>query len=419
MEDKKKKSIFGTIMTIIVTAIITCLITTIVVYNVAKDEGDKSESKNIFEILAEGFENTFKSSDKKSTDLQSKMDEIDAKLNDLYIGDIDKSKLMDGALEGYVSAVGDEYTEYLDEKEIQELLEEVDGSYVGIGVYISQLVKTNQIVVIGVIADSPAEKSGIKAGDIIKKVDGVEYSGEELTTASNKMRGPENTEVKVTIVRGEEEKELTITRQKIQFKYVSSEVLENNIGYIKISSFEGGCAKAFEEEYKKLQEKGIKSLVIDLRNNGGGLVDQCLEIADLIIPKGEVTLITKDKKNKEEITKAVKEPIVNVPIVVLVNNYSASASEILTGALKDDIAAKVVGTTTYGKGVIQGIYMLKDNKTGLKVTIQEYFTPKRNKINKTGITPDYEVELPEELKNSATIEKDKDTQLQKAIEILK
>lgn len=419
MEGKKQNRFLGNLICIIVTAIITCLITTIVVYNSVASENSPKEGKNIFGIVAEKLSSAFTSSDASASELQGKIKEINNKLDELYIGDIDKTKLMDGALEGYVSAVGDEYTEYLDEEEIKELLEEVDGSYVGVGVYISQLVKTNQIVVIGVIADSPAEKAGIIAGDIIKKVDGVEYSGEELTVASNKMRGPEDTEVKITIIRNDEEKELTITRQKIQFKYVSAQVLEDNIGYIKISSFEGGCAKAFEEEYKKLQEKGIKSLIIDLRNNGGGLVDQCLDIASLIVPKGEITLITKDKKDKEEISKSTKDPIVNVPVVVLVNGYSASASEILTAALKESANAKVVGTTTYGKGVIQGIYLLKDNKTGVKVTIQEYFTPKRNKINKQGITPDYVIDLPEELKETTNIEASKDTQLQKAIEVLK
>ena len=233
------------------------------------------------------------------------------------------------------------------------------------------------------------------------------------------MRGPEGTEVKVTVVRNEEEIEFNITREKIKFNYISSEVLENNVGYIKISSFEGNCANDFEEAYKELEGKGIKSLIIDLRNNGGGLVDQCLDIADLIVPKGATTLITVDKEKNEEVSKSNKEPIINMPIVVLVNEYTASASEILTGAIKENVEASVVGTTTYGKGVIQGIYLLSDKKTGLKVTIQEYFTPNRNKIHKTGITPDYEIELPEEWQGKSTVEKEYDTQLQKAIELLK
>lgn len=420
MEENKKKSVFSNIMLIIITAVITCLITTIVVYNVASsDSTDKKEETNIFGIIARNISNVFSKPDENSTKLQNKITEIDAKLKETYIGEIDEEKLIDGALEGYVEAIGDEYSEYLTKEEVNELLEEVDGSYVGVGVYISQLVKTNEIVVIGVIQDSPAEEAGILVGDIIKKVDGTEYTGDELNAASNKMRGPENTDVKVTIVRNEEEKEINITRRKIEFKYVSSELLENNIGYIKISSFEGNCAKTFEEKYKELEQKGIKSLIIDLRNNGGGLVDQCLEIADFILPKGDITLITTDKNKKEEISKSRKDPIVNVPVVILVNNYSASASEILTGAIKDNLDAKVVGTTTYGKGVIQGIYLLKDQETGLKVTIQEYFTPKHNKINKTGITPDYEVELPEEYKGTTNIEKEHDTQLQKAIDLLK
>ncbi len=392
MNEKRKNNIYKSLMLIIITALITSILTTIAVYSSVSE---------------------------KNTELDNKIAEINKKIKATYIGDIDESKLIEGALEGYVAAVGDEYTEYLTESEINDLKEEVDGSYVGIGVYITQLIQTNEIMVIGVIKDSPAEKVGIIAGDIIKKVNDVEYVGEQLTAASNKMRGPEGENVKVTVVRDEKEIECNITREKIKFNYVSSEILENNIGYIKLSSFEGNCAKDFEKHYNDLQSKGIKSLIIDLRNNGGGLVDQSLEIADLIVPKGATTLITTDKNHNEEVSKAKKDPIINMPIVILVNEYTASASEILTGAIKENVNAKVVGTTTYGKGIIQGIYLLKDKKTGLKVTIQEYFTPNRNKIHKTGITPDYEVELPEEWKGKNTIDKEFDTQLIKAIEILK
>ena len=233
------------------------------------------------------------------------------------------------------------------------------------------------------------------------------------------MRGIEGTSVKVTARRNEEEKEYIITRAKIEFDYVDAEVLENNIGYIKITSFEGNCAKNFEEKYRELEEKGIKALILDLRNNGGGIVDQSLEIADLFIPKDSISLITKDKGNNEEITKATKDQIINMPVVVLVNGNTASASEILAAAIKENVDAKIVGQKTYGKGVIQGIYLLKDQETGLKVTIQEYFTPKRNKINKEGITPDYEVALPEGWENKTTIEKEYDTQLNKALELLR
>lgn len=419
MENKKNNNIYKSIMLVIITALITCILTTIIVYNAITDSTGTTEEDNLFKIVAHNISNIFTENNSNVDEIESKLKEINKKINETYIGDINQEKLMEGAIEGYVAALGDEYTEYLNKEEVQQLLEEVDGSYVGIGVYISKLIQSNEIVVVGVVEDSPAHKKGILVGDIIKKVDGVEYSGDELNNASDKMRGPEGTNVKVIIERKEEEKEIEITREKIQLKYTSSEILENNIGYIKISSFEGNCASDFEKHYKNLESKGIKSLIIDLRNNGGGIVDESLKIADFLLPKDVTSLITVDKKNNEEITKTKNDAMVKVPVVILVNGYTASASEILTGAVKENTDYKIVGTKTYGKGVIQGIYLLSDKETALKVTIQEYFTPNKNKINKTGITPDYEVELPEEWKNKSVIEKQYDTQLKKAIELLK
>ena len=199
---------------------------------------------------------------------------------------------------------------------------------------------------------------------------------------------------------------------------IETEVLENNIGYIYISDFDGGCADEFTEKYKELEKQGIKKLIIDIRNNGGGIVDEAIDILKLITNKGDKLLITKDKKENEKISKNDKNPIIEMPIVVLTNSYSASASEILTGALKDNEKATIVGTTTYGKGVIQTIHQLTDG-SGLKITTNEYYTPNYNKINKIGIEPNIEVELPKEYENALVIPKDKDTQLQKAIELLK
>jgi carboxyl-terminal processing protease len=196
-------------------------------------------------------------------------------------------------------------------------------------------------------------------------------------------------------------------------------MLDNNIGYIKISSFNGGCASEFKKVYEDIKNKSAKSLIIDLRNNGGGLVDQSLSIADMIVPKGSTMLITSDKNGKEVVEKSDNDPTVDIPIVILVNEYTASASEILTAAIRENTNAKVIGTNTYGKGVIQGIYLLQDKKTGMKITINEYFTPNHNKINKVGIKPDEIVELPDELKGYSNIEKNSDTQLKRAVEILK
>ncbi len=419
--EKKKNSIFKNIMIVIVTAFITCIITTFTISQFCSPKIRKGNAENGLEKFVGGLLLSMPriTGEYEDTSINDKLYEIQQKIDELYIGEYDKEKLIDGALEGYVAAVGDEYTEYLDEEEIQALQEDVNGSYVGVGLYISQNIQTNQILVVGAIEDSPAYKVGIIAGDIIKKIDGEEYFGEQLTQASNKMKGIAGTKVKLTVERDGKEIDFDIIRNEIKFNCVKSEILENNIGYIKISSFGGGCASDFKKAYEEIQSKSAKSLIIDLRNNGGGLVDQSLEIAEMIVPKGAKMLITEDRNKNEEVSKSSKDPIVNIPIVILVNEYTASASEILTAAIRENTEAKVVGTNTYGKGIIQGIYLLKDKKTGMKITIQEYFTPNHNKLHKVGIKPDEIVELPEEWQGHASVDRSADTQLNKAIEILK
>ena len=294
----------------------------------------------------------------------------------------------------------------------------MNGNFVGIGIYMTENIKENVIMVIKPIENSPAEKAGILPGDIITKINDVEYTGDKLEEASNKIRGEEGTKVKLEIYRNGETKEFEITRKKVVISHITTKVLEDNIGYIAISDFDGDCANEFKTKYKELEKKGITKLIIDIRNNGGGIVDKSLEIANTMIEKGSTLLITKDKKNNEDITKATENPIINMPVVVLTNEYSASASEILAGALKDNNKATLVGTKTYGKGIIQELNKLSDG-SGLKVTVSEYYTPNHTAINKIGITPDVEVELSDEAKKQLNLEEKDDNQLQKAIEILK
>ena len=418
--EEKKNSIFKYVMIIVVTAFITCIITTFTLSQFCIPKIKKGNNNGLESFVGNIILSMPKVlSEDEDTSINDKIFEIQKKLDELYIGEYDKEKLIDGALEGYVAAVGDEYTEYLDAEEIKALEEDVNGSYVGVGLYIAQNAQTDEITIVGIIEDSPALKVGILAGDIIKKIDGVEYKGEQLTQASNKMKGIAGTKVKLTIERDGKEIDFDVIRNEIKFKCVKSEMLENNIGYIKISSFGGGCAADFKKAYEELQSQSAKSLIIDLRNNGGGLVDQSLDIAEMIVPKGSKMLITEDKKGNEEISESKKDPIINVPIVVLVNEYTASASEILTAAIRENTNSKVIGTNTYGKGIIQGIYLLKDKETGMKITIQEYFTPNHNKLHKIGIKPDEIVELPEEWQGHASVDRESDTQLNRAIEILK
>ena len=297
-------------------------------------------------------------------------------------------------------------------------MQDTMGNYVGIGIYMAKDEKTNKVKVLTSIKNSPAEKAGILQGDIIISVDGKEYSGDEVTELTNSIKGKEGTEVTLIILREEKTLEFKIKRENIKINPVEGKVLESNIGYIKFSSFDESTAEDFKAKYEELYKQNIKSLIIDLRNNGGGLVDQALEIADYIVEKGEVLLYEVNKNGEEDVKKSKNDPIINMPIVILTSESTASASEILAGTLKDLGKAKIVGTKTYGKGVIQQIQTLKDG-SGIKITTEEYQTPNHNKINKIGIEPDETVELPEDVESVLNIPEEKDTQLKKAIEILK
>lgn len=347
----------------------------------------------------------------------TKMSLVKTKLEDTYIRELDEEKMIEGAIKGYVSGVGDKYTSYLDEEDMKSLVESTTGNYVGIGVYMATSTELNGVVIIGLVEDAVAEKAGIKVGDIITKVDDVSYVGKKSDEVTNALKGDAGTKVKVTVKRDNEEIEYEMVREQIKVKTVTSEILDNNIGYIRITSFDTGTAVEFKDHLNKLIAKNPKGIILDLRNNGGGVVGEAVNIADTMIEKDKTILITRDKKGNEKIDKAKTKSIVNVPVIVLVNGSTASASEILASALRDDAGIKIVGTKSYGKGVIQTIFTFKDG-TGLKVTTNEYFSPNHNVINEVGIKPDVEVELDREWKGYSYVPFENDKQLQKAIELL-
>ena len=403
MEENKKQKIYKIIMLIFVTALVTALITSVIVYNYAI-------SGSLVKYI---------NSSSETSDIEKSINKIKKIIDEHYLGDVDESKLKDGALKGYVEAVGDEYTEYYNKEEMDSFEEDTLGNFTGIGIYMVKDTENNVIKVLTPIDGTPAYNAGIQPGDIISKVDGIEYTGEQMTEAANKIKGEVGTIVKLGIIRGTESLELEIKRENIKINHVESKTLDNNIGYLKLSTFDEGCADEFKQKYDELNaNKNIKALVVDLRNNGGGLVEEALNIADYFTDKDSKLLITVDKKEKEEIRKAKQSKYINVPVVVLINENTASASEILAGALRDNGIAKIVGTKSYGKGVIQEVLTLQDG-TGIKITTNEYFTPNKTKINKVGIEPDETVNLPETVKNVLTVEEKDDTQLQKAEEILK
>lgn len=400
MDSEKKQSVYKIIMLIALTVFITFMVTTIALYKTIGTQGTQyiiGDSSSIGQKIA--YYNKF--------------------IQEHYIYDIDDEKMEEYAIKGYFEGLGDQYSEYITKEEMQDYMADATGKYVGIGVYITNNTKTNQIVVLMPIKGSPSEEAGIKPGDVILKIDEKEYKGEDLNEASNKLKAQEGTKVKLEILRNEEKIEIEVERKTIKVNHIESKVLQNNIGYIEISTFDDGCYKEFEKNYNDIKEKNIKGLIIDLRNNGGGIVEEATNIADMFTEKGATLLITTEKGNKEEITKAKKEMQIDIPIVILVNENTASASEILTAAIKENKDnVSVVGTKTYGKGVIQSIFTLKDG-SGIKLTTNEYYTPKHNIINKVGITPDYEIELPEGKSLYEIVEEKDDTQLSKAIELLK
>ncbi len=330
----------------------------------------------------------------------AKLEQLYETIDGSYYKDVDEIELVDGACKGLVEGLGDPYSSYMTEDEYENWKSSATGEYSGIGVTFSQD-KNGNYVVVGVTKDSPAEKAGLKSGDYITKVDGKTY--DDMDVMAKAIRGEAGTKVKLNYVRDGEEKEISITRGKIVEKSVEYKMLDGNIGYIKLSSFISSSADDFSEALKALEDKGAKGLILDLRDNGGGLVEQCIDIADEFLDEGVVTYV-EDKNGKKQEYKA-KDGKTELTTVVLVNGNSASCSEILAGALKDN-GCKLVGETTFGKGVIQSTAELDDG-SALKLTIMQYFSPKGNAIQDKGITPDYEVKNSE---NSST-----DKQLEKAL----
>ena len=406
--EKKSQRIYKIIMLVVLTAFITFMITSLSMYKYI-------ENNTIYGLLKSSQTSTSTS----SSDVDSYLKKIKSAMENYYLwkDKIDEKTLKDGAVEGYVAALGDEYTEYIPSSEMESYTETITGSFYGIGIYMIADEESGRVVVYYPIPETPAEKAGIKPGDKIIKVDGVEYTDKDLSNISKYIKGEAGTKVNLTIERDGKELSFDIERAKINTNPITTEILEENIGYIKIPSFDTDAAKKFKEKYEELESKKVKSLIIDLRNNGGGIVDEATKIADYILEKGSTIISTVDNKQNKKITKAENEPIINKKIVILVNEHTASASEILACSLKDNDKATIIGTKTYGKGVIQTVFSLSDG-SGLKITTAEYYTPNGETIHKVGITPNVEVQLPENLKNKYSPTKEEDTQLKKAIEEL-
>ena len=330
------------------------------------------------------------------------------KIHSSYVGDYTDKKLFEGAMHGLVESLDDPYSEYLDEKGFANLNEMTDGTFGGIGVVLGQ--RNKEFVVVSPMEGSPGAKAGIEAGDKILKVDDKDTKGRSLEDVVSTIRGKKGTSVKLLLEhKNGEQFTANIVRDDIKVQSVAGKMLpDSKIGYIRISMFNENTGEEFKKAYEKLEQEGMQATLLDLRHNPGGLLNECVKVANYIVPKGPVVSIT-DKKGKTQVYKSKLEKV-KYPLAVLIDHGSASASEIVSGAVQDTKAGKLFGVKTYGKGCVQSVFHITPD-TGLKLTTAMYYTPSGRSIHKVGVEPDVEIELPEKATS--------DVQLKKAEEYLR
>lgn len=345
-----------------------------------------------------------------------KLFEIRNTLYKYYDGNINDADLVEGAIKGMTSALNDPYTVFMNKKEYDEFNTQTEGNYSGVGLQIQA--KDDNIVIADMFEDSPAKKAGILPKDIIEKVDGKDVSGKEIDKAATLMKGQEGTEVTLTLYRESKGTfDVKLKRAKINLVTVKGEMIDNNIGLIQVTMFDENTAKNFTDKLKELQGKGMKSLIIDLRGNPGGLLTECVDMVSNFVPKDKVIVSTIDKYNKKTEYKSKGGSAQGLPVTILTNEGSASASEIFSGAMRDYKLATLVGEKTFGKGVVQVILNAGEG-TALKVTVSKYYTPNGENIHHTGIKPNIEVKYPDELRQKP-YDRSTDPQFAKALEIAK
>ena len=340
--------------------------------------------------------------------------------NEMFYLDTDQDKMVEYAIRGMMTGLDDPYSFYYDPEEYAEMWEEDEGNYVGIGVMIQGNAETQVCTIVRVFKNGPAEKVGVQRGDILYKInDDMYVTANNLQEAVDIMRGEPDTDVDVTFLRGGEEITYTITRQAVTVNQVESKMIEPDIGYIALYQFSGGCEKEFENDLNSLVSQGAKGIIIDLRDNPGGWVDQANYIADLFMDSGELCYL-KYRDREEHNDYLTTDGKVDVKLVILINENTASSSEILTGALRDCEGAVTVGVKSFGKGIIQGVFPVGENGAGYQMTVAQYFTPNGSAVHKIGIEADYEVPLPEGDNGMYDFaDMVRDVQLIKAVEVMK
>lgn len=344
-----------------------------------------------------------------------KLFDIRQQIYQYYDGEIDEEKLVEGAIKGMTMGLNDPYSYYMNKDEYEKFMESNSGEYMGVGMQVG--IDGDDMVVKEPLEGGPAESAGVKKGDIIKAINGVPMTSNDLEKAVSMMKGKEKAEIVLTLERADKGIfDLKVMRDTVKTINVKGEMLNDTVGYIKVKAFEENVANDFNKKLEELQSSGMKGLVLDLRGNGGGYMSECVELVSNFIPKGEEIVSTIDKYGNKEKSLSIGGKAYDLPLVVLVDKESASASEIVAGAIKDYEVGTLVGTTTFGKGIVQ--MPVKQNDGGaLKITISKYYTPSGENIHGKGIPADIEVEYPKELRNKE-YDKNTDPQLQKALEVM-
>jgi len=348
---------------------------------------------------------------------EAKIFEIYSILSNHSIVPFEKDTLLENMYRGLLEGVGDPYTYYFNREALAVFTERTEGTYAGVGMAVILDPEDYSVTVMTVFSGSPAEEAGLLPGDKILEVDGEDMAGKRLEEVTALVKGSPGTQVRLGILRGDDIFNITITRQRINVPTVAHRMLEDGIGYLRIESFDRVTVSQFSEAYLDLRNQGMQGLVIDLRNNPGGLLETVVHIGNLLLPQGTI-LYSENKQGERTVYRSDTDNRIDLPLVMLVNGGSASASEVLTGAVRDHGVGTVVGQQTFGKGVVQSLYMLSDG-SAIKVTIARYYSPNGISIHGEGITPDYIVEVDRETAMmAARLTWEEDVQLQKAVEVM-
>ena len=347
-----------------------------------------------------------------------KLSFLEAYTGKYYLNKIDSDNVEQNIYKGFAKGLNDPYAEYYTKSEYKQLTEEDSGEYEGIGISVVKDTDTGYAEIASVFKDQPAYKAGLKTGDLITAVNKKSTVDMDLQDVVSEIKNKDNKTVVLTIYRDKQSKDYTVKKSSVQLDSVSYKMKANKTGYIAVSQFLENTGDQFDKAVTALEKQGMTSLIIDLRDNGGGLLDTCTDMLSRLVEKDKLLVYTKDKEGNKEEFKSDSTKTVDIPMVLLVNGNTASASEIMTGCLKDYGKATVVGTKTYGKGIVQSIMPLPDG-SAVKFTVANYYTPNGINIHKKGIEPDVEVKISDEQWKKAQTDEKADTQLKKAMEILK